>query len=94
MHFASKFVDECSSTDACEQLFLQLHSRMNGCGPFAVTGYTGSYKETGAYTAATKVTSKAVRAVDMDNMCDKPVVAVALDANGSVVAHMSLVPPA
>jgi len=94
MTFQSKFVEECATTEAYENLFLQLHSRMNGCGPFQVTGYTGNYKEEGDYTAETEVTSRAVRAVNTCDMCDSPVVAVALNARGEVVDHMSLTPPA
>ena len=95
MRFGSKFVSECCTVEECEKLFLQLHSHVNGHGPFVMTGYSGSYKETGSYSEPIKVTSSAVRAVRSHKWrCEKPAVAIAVDTRGNVVKHMSLNPPA
>ena len=94
LRFGSKFVVECSTLDECEDLFLQLHSHVNGFGPFVMTGYTGNYKEKGSYSDPIAVKSRAVRAVKSHLVCSKPAVTVAVDAQGTVVKHMSLDPPA
>lgn len=88
--FSHKFVTECTDP---RPIFLQLHSHINGFGPFEATGYTGNYKETGEYSAPTTVTCPSVRAVSSDEYYNSPAVAIAVDKQGNVVSHMSINPP-
>ena len=86
-----RYVTRCANEDIAD-IFLQLHSHINDCGPFEVTGWTGSYKETGAYSDPVPITHPDILALDIRSI-EKATVAIAVDSDTTLVDHMLMCPP-
>ncbi len=80
------------SKEEANNILLQLHSHINGCGPFEVTGMTSSYKDTGNFSEKIPITHSDISNFEVPPDMFKPSVVVEVDANGHILNSLSILP--
>lgn len=85
------YVTNADTTDQAKNVLLELHSHINGCLPFNVTGMSVAYKEEGYYPDPIAVTNPDILRLDPEKI-NKPAVAIVVDDMGEIIDYMSINP--
>lgn len=89
--FPCDHIVDTDTTEEAGDIMQQIHSHINECGPFRVTGYNSAYKEEGDYGDPIPVLSDAVLSLRTDGY-SSPTVALVVDENNDIVSHLSICP--
>jgi hypothetical protein len=77
-----------------KNFLLQTYSLINGMSPFVVTGWTASYKETGAYGPAIPITYNELKKFNIDLIDGNSYVhGIIITKNGDVLDTLAITPP-
>ncbi len=85
------FVTETKDTNN-HTILLQIHSYLNKCGPFKVTGMTSSYKDEGSYTEPIEVVDVSIKNFETPQNMIKPTIAIEVDCKGNILDSISILP--
>jgi len=84
-------IAEVETLEAARSVCLEVHTAANGFGPFAVTGYTSSYREEGDYAPAVEITTPGIE--DLTFTGNPPAGCIVIDHEGDVVHELCVLPP-
>ncbi len=76
--------DEFLDQDDADNFLLQAYSKINGCTPFVVSGYTTGYSQTGEYGDEIEITNDKIKNMKVSKLSPKHIYGITIDNEGEI----------